>query len=255
MYLGLLWLMPVVTFGLGTWQVQRLSWKQDLIASAEDQLAAPILKLPPKVDESALDEFEYRRVEVEGKFRHDQEMLVGPRTNEGQRGYHVITPLDRSENGGSTILINRGWISHELADQANRPAAGLPKGKVKIVGLIRNPPPPDSIFSYANNPEKNEYYQLNIAEMANHVGSQRVCIFELEPSGRNEVMQSELIHRIQHGIPLGFPAVVNYRNQHVSYIFTWYGICLASSIMLALTLRKGPSTLEAKLAHQRRTFN
>ena len=37
----------IVLLCLGTWQLQRLAWKQDLIAHAEAQLAAPALPLPP----------------------------------------------------------------------------------------------------------------------------------------------------------------------------------------------------------------
>lgn len=64
------------------------------------------------------NKLQYRRVLVKGVFRYDQEILVGPRTYEGESGFAVITPLER-ENG-STLLINRGWIRKEMADHSKR---------------------------------------------------------------------------------------------------------------------------------------
>ena len=40
------------------------------------------------------------------------------------------------------------------------------------------------------------------------------------------------------GIPLGKPAEVNLRNNHAQYIFTWYGLSLATSIMLWMVVKK-----------------
>lgn len=45
----------------------------------------------------AVEDFEYRKVRVTGRFRHDQELLLGPRTRgDGQPGYFLITPFERT---------------------------------------------------------------------------------------------------------------------------------------------------------------
>ena len=49
-----------------------------------------------------MDELDHRTVLIKGKFRHDQEMLVGPRTRDGVLGYHVITPMER-DNGYCSV--------------------------------------------------------------------------------------------------------------------------------------------------------
>ena len=52
-----------------------------------------------------VEELDHRTVLVRGRFRHDQEMLVGPRMRDGERGYHVLTPMER-DNGYSHLDIH-----------------------------------------------------------------------------------------------------------------------------------------------------
>lgn len=42
-------IMPFFTFALGTWQVQRLKWKVNLIDELEEKLRRDPLTLPPKI--------------------------------------------------------------------------------------------------------------------------------------------------------------------------------------------------------------
>ncbi|KKA17070.1 COX1 assembly protein Shy1 [Rasamsonia emersonii CBS 393.64] len=168
-------LIPVTAFILGTWQVQRLDWKTKLIAKLEDRLVRPPLPLPPKIDPDVISEFDYRRVYAKGHFRHDQEMLIGPRMHEGEEGFMVITPLERGQ-GESTVLVNRGWISRKLQDQKDRPL-GVPKGEVVVEGLLREPMK-KNMFTPENKPEEGKFYFPDVNQMAELTGSQPVLIEE-----------------------------------------------------------------------------
>ena len=173
----LLALIPTIAFGLGTWQIQRLGWKTDLISRFEDRLVLPPLPLPPRIDPAAIKDFDYRRVTATGRLRHDQEMLIGPRILDGEDGYLVITPLER-EGKGSTILVNRGWIRKDKRSQrvrAARSGAALPTGEVTIEGLLREPWK-KNMFTPDNKPEKGEFYFPDVEQMAAFVGSQPVWI-------------------------------------------------------------------------------
>lgn len=159
--------------------MQRLDWKTKLIAKFEDRLVKPPLPLPPRIDASAIPEFDYRRIVATGRFRHDQEMLIGPRMNEGEEGYVVITPLERKvdgEEGNSTVLINRGWISKKMKDQKDRPL-GVPAGEVVVEGLLREPVK-KNYFTPENRPDKGEFYFPDVVQMAELTGSQPVLIEE-----------------------------------------------------------------------------
>ncbi|KAK4248824.1 SURF1 family-domain-containing protein [Corynascus novoguineensis] len=207
-------IIPVTAFFLGTWQIKRLEWKTDLIAKCEDRIVRPPLPLPPRVDPDAIADFDYRRVYATGRFRHDQEMLVGPRMRDGEQGYMVVTPLERDGDEGAKVLVNRGWVSKAKADQAKRPDA-LPRGEVRVEGLLREPWK-KNMFTPANRPEKGEFYFPDVKQMAELTGSQAVWVEQtMEPD------YFQLLDYQQRGIPIGRPAEVNLRNNHAQYIFTW----------------------------------
>lgn len=226
-------LIPITAFALGTWQVLRLGWKTDLIARFEDRIIRNPLPLPPRIDPSAIKDFDYRRVYTTGRLRHDQEMLIGPRIRDGNNGYLVVTPLER-EDDASTILINRGWIPKKLKKQADR-KEGLPQGPVMVEGLLREPWK-KNIFTPDNKPEKGEFYFPDVQQMAKFTESEPIWIEEtmgapglsLIPLQCNEqlicIAEPDLLKaydREAKGIPIGRPAEVNLRNNHTQYIFTW----------------------------------
>lgn len=168
-------LIPLTAFALGTWQVQRLDWKSKLIARFEDRLVRDPLPLPPHIDPTAIKDFDYRRVHTSGHFRHDQEMLIGPRIHDGHDGFLVVTPLER-EGSGTTVLVSRGWISKKFKRQADRPDS-LPINEVTVEGLLREPWK-KNMFTPDNKPETKEFYFPDVVQMAGLTGSQAVWIEE-----------------------------------------------------------------------------
>lgn len=225
---------PITAFILGCWQVQRLTWKTDLIAKFEDRLIRDPLPLPPRIDPDAIQEFDYRRVYARGQFDHSREMLIGPRLLDGEDGYLVITPLVREDQGeGSTILVCRGWIPKDKASQAKRPE-GLPAGEVVVQGLLREPWK-KNMFTPDNVPQEGVWHFPDVKQMAEHSGSQPVWI--------EETMKSDLLEtyrRTEKGIPIGRPPEVNLRNNHTQYIFTWFSLSLATTIMMWMVVKKPP---------------
>lgn len=254
-FFGLLVLMPIVSFGLGTWQIKRLKWKTNLITKSEYRIGLPPMPLPPTINPDIVDsgEFDYRRVQVDGTFRHDQEMLVGPRMHEGKEGYYVVTPLERKD--GSKLLIFRGWISKEFGPQYTRrdiPGA-LPTGKVSATCLLQRKPK-KNMFTPDDKPEEGMYHFMSITEMANQTGSQPVFIKALTDPIVNglELLPEQMMIR---GIPIGTPAKVEIRNTHFQYIMTWYGLSILTAGMLFRLIRanRGPQSLKArKIAHAKK---
>lgn len=224
---------PITAFILGCWQVQRLSWKTELIARFEDRLIRDPLPLPPRIDPDAIKDFDYRRVYAKGKFDHRREMLIGPRIMDGEDGYLVITPLVRDGDKDNTILVCRGWIPKDKAPQSKRPE-GLEDGEVVVKGLLREPWK-KNMFTPDNVPEEGVWHFPDVAQMAEWSGSQAVWI---EETMKNDLLES--YRRMEKGIPIGRPAEVNLRNNHTQYIFTWFSLSLATTIMMWMVVRKRP---------------
>lgn len=156
--------------------MQRLRWKTDLLAKCEDRITRDPLPLPPRVDPAAVAaEFDFRRVVVRGRLRHDREMLIGPRMRDGEQGYMVITPLERESEGGSTVLVNRGWIPKKLREQRRRGPGALPEGEVVVEGMLREPWR-KNMFTPENRPDKGEFYFPDVQQMAELTGAQPAWI-------------------------------------------------------------------------------
>jgi surfeit locus 1 family protein len=173
-------IIPVTAFALGCWQVKRLGWKTELIARFEDRLTFPPLELPLRIDPDAIKDFDYRKVWAKGVLRHDQEMLIGPRMMDGENGYQVVTPLERTDAKGNKykILCNRGWIKADAkAEWFRDKSGGRPQGEVVIEGLLRMPPP-RNMFTPVNHPEKGEWFFPDVEQMAEWTGSQPVWVEE-----------------------------------------------------------------------------
>lgn len=234
-------IIPITALFLGTWQVYRLKWKTDLIAKCEDRIIRDPLPLPPRVDPDAIADFDYRRVYAEGVYRHDQEMLIGPRMRDGEQGFMVVTPLERGDDPSTKVLVNRGWVSKKFADQKSRPDSVKPGEKVRVEGMLREPWK-KNMFTPENRPDIGEFYFPDVKQMAELTGSQPVWIEQTIVPDIITVYDYEA-----RGIPIGRVAEVNLRNNHAQYIFTWYGLAAATSIMFWLVVKKPSNSITKRV--------
>ncbi|XP_044270323.1 surfeit locus protein 1 [Tribolium madens] len=221
---------PASTFALGTWQVQRKKWKEDLIAKLHNLTDADPVQLPTDLKE--LENMEYRPVHVRGEFLHDKELYLGPRTlilkgdaatksqlmsstTKQNQGYLVITPfklVDRNE----IILISRGWVPAKCKNPASRDK-GQVKGVVDVVGVVRlqeNRP----TFIPKNQEDSNQWFYRDLNQMAKVTGALPVL---LEATTDFDTPEG----------PIGGQTRVSLRNEHLSYILTWYSLSAATSYL------------------------
>ncbi|KAJ2514879.1 surf-like protein [Coemansia sp. RSA 2049] len=232
---------PLIAFGLGTWQVQRLKWKLALLDEVNDRMHRRPIALPLRATSDEIEQNEYRRVIVHGGFDHSKEMLVGPRSLEGEPGYIVVTPLVRED--GSRILINRGWVRRDLADPKARPQS-QPAGPVTIVAFVRRATAKNS-FTPKPSPEKNQWFSIDLDVMSKHGDTQPVLLEVIQPDSVATTIQNA-----GSGIPIGVPFQVDIRNNHLQYLITWYTLAVITSGMLFYALRK-PESAMAKIQRLR----
>ena len=206
----------VIFTGLGVWQVQRLAWKTQLIATVEARLAADPVAAPapadwPKVTEAAS---EYTRVTLIGTYDVADEVLVQAVTDLGP-GFWVMTPL--KTKAGWTVLINRGFVGSDQRDPSLR---AHPTGPLTVTGLLRLSQP-GGAFLHANNPTANRWYSRDTAAIADAENLGPVAPYFID-AGKADTL------------PVGGLTVVTFRNAHLSYALTWFA--LASGLAIAGTV-------------------
>lgn len=196
---------------LGVWQVERLAWKQDLIARVDARLAAaPVAApLPAAWDDITRDRDEYRKITAQGRFDHRHEVQVKAVTELGA-GYWVVTPLVAAD---ATYLVNRGFVPTELRDPASRPE-GQVAGQVTVTGLLRLTEP-DGAFLRSNDPANDRWYSRDVAAISADQGLVTAPFFVDADDAPNA-----------GGYPVGGLTIVAFRNSHLSYALTWFALAI-----------------------------
>lgn len=198
-----------VLIGMGTWQLQRLTWKEGLIADRQAKLALTPLQISKPL--SSKPEA-FRRVVARGRFLHDKEIFVGPRSFRGSPGGHIITPLKYAS--GEIVLVDRGWVPEARRDPAKRPEAQKQRA-VSIVGTA-GWPRKLNYFEHLNDPQKNQWFRVSPTEMAVKQKLQRVAAYWVVADASPN----------PGGFPLGGGGIRMPTNNHLQYVLTWYGMAL-----------------------------
>jgi surfeit locus 1 family protein len=219
---------------LGTWQVERLHWKEGLIATIHDRIAQPPISIDSLEARYARSgDVDYWPVELRGTFLNSGERHFLA-THRGQSGFYVYTPLRLPYN--RFVFVNRGFVPYALKEAASRPASQV-EGEVTVKGLGRNPLPakPSSIVP-DNEPWKNVFYWKDLNAMAWSADLPRradVLPFFIDADGTPN----------PGGLPIGGVTMIDLPNNHLQYALTWYGLAAALAGVTALWLygrRKRP---------------
>ncbi|WP_375429485.1 SURF1 family protein [uncultured Sphingomonas sp.] len=203
---------------LGAWQLARRGWKLDLIARVEARVAAPPTDAPgpalwPKVDAAR---FEYARVRVRGRFRHDRETRVQAVTALGA-GSWVMTPL--ITDGGWTVFVNRGFTPGGA-----RPTAG----PAIVTGLLRLSEP-DAGWPRANDPAAGRWYARDLPAIARARELSGVAPYFIDADAGPD----------PGSWPRGGLTEVRFRNHHLVYALTWFTLAALVAAALVFLARDG----------------
>jgi len=212
----------LVALALGTWQVQRLHWKEGLIAERTAQLTATPVPLPanPPPEDPALD---FRRVTVTGTFLHDKELYLAARSLRGNPGYDVVTPLRRDD--GRVVLVDRGWVPPERKMPDKR-AEGQVGGRVSIDGIARTRFR-KGYFQPDNDVAKNVWFWIDLGAMGRATGVEPLPV--LIEAGADTT---------PGGTPKGGQTRIDLVNNHLSYVVTWYSVALTVAVIYVVWHRQ-----------------
>lgn len=220
---------------LGTWQVQRRAWKLDLIARVEHRVHAPAVPPPPPWAWSQVTaaNSEYRHVQATGAFLNDSETLVQALTDLGA-GFWVLTPL-RLEDG-TVVLVNRGFVPPERRDRAAHGAAEATTAAT-VTGLLRITEPKGWILR-RNDPTKSLWYSRDVQAIAaaRGLGSVRVAPYFIDQEAASA--SGGGAGGGPDSAPVGGLTVIAFRNTHLTYAITWYGLALLVVIGTWIVIRE-----------------
>lgn len=217
---------------LGVWQVQRLAWKNDLVARVAarahaEPVAAPAPDQWPalQADPSA---HEYRRVRTAGKFLHEKEQLVQAVTDRGA-GFWVMAPLRIAD--GSVVWINRGFVPSASQWQATREAAHC-RGPVTVTGLLRRSEP-DGGFLRRNDPAAGRWFSRDVPALAAAAGLPPAAVapYFVDAGADTPCATPEG--------PVGGLTVLRFANNHLVYALTWFALAAMTVAATVFVARDG----------------
>lgn len=205
---------------LGVWQLQRMAWKHALIARVDARIHAAPVAPPRRAAWPGVSEARdgYRRVGLVGTFLPVAEARTQAVTDFGM-GAWSLAPLRTDD--GDIVFVNRGFVP-----QGAR-AAAMPAGRVEIVGLLR-PSEPGGGFLRRNAPDEDRWHSRDVAEIARARGLPAASVapfFVDAEAGPGP-----------GGWPRGGLTVVQFRDPHLGYALTWFGMALLTALAGAALL-------------------
>lgn len=224
--MGFLLMLAAAFLALGTWQVQRLFWKLELIERVDARIHAEPVPAPSRAEWSTVsaERDEYRRVGVTGLFRHEKTVLVQAVTERGA-GFWVLTPLILADD--TAVIINRGFVPADRRDPAARVASELAAGPVGITGLLRISEP-GGAFLRSNDPANDRWFSRDVAAIAAAKGLADVAPYFIDADATPN----------PGGLPVGGLTVVAFRNTHLVYALTWYALAAMSAVAASFVHRR-----------------
>jgi len=228
----------LVLVGLGTWQLERKSWKEALITSLTERFAAPPEALPPAAAWQSLNPAsdEFRHVTFSAEFDHAKEALVYAaasafRPDASGLGYWVFTPARLAD--GRLLFVNRGFVPEGRRDPGTR-SGGQISGPVTIMGAMRWPTG-RHWFTPNDDAAHNLWFTPDLAAIGAAKGLTAVAPFYVEqeapvPPG---------------GLPQPGKLVVRLPDNHMQYAVTWYGLAIVLAVVFAAWARSSRDSLQA----------
>ena len=210
----------VSLLALGTWQVQRRHWNLALLERTTQRVHAAVTPAPeaalwPTIDAA---HYEYQHISAHGTWHPGCSAWVQAVTEMGT-GFWLLMPLDQPD--GSSILINRGFVSTETRAQlaASQTDALTPQGAVTITGLLRITEPRGG-FLRQNDPQADRWFSRDVAAIGARCQIPRIAPYFVDADASPTPIPNN---------PVGGLTVISFHNNHLVYALTWYALALMAA--------------------------
>ncbi|ANK84640.1 MULTISPECIES: SURF1 family protein [unclassified Rhizobium] len=214
-----------ILVSLGTWQLQRLHWKQGLLADiAARQAAAPVPLADIEVMAASGGDIEYRKVTATGRYINNKERHFFA-TWHGQTGFYIYTPLELAD--GRILFVNRGFVPYENKEPEMRMQGQLTDQQT-VTGLARAKlAGKPSWLVPDNDVAKNIFYWKDLDVMAESVGLEKARVIPFFVDADSTPNPA--------GLPIGGVTQVDLPNDHLQYALTWYGLAAVLVVVVAIS--------------------
>lgn len=198
-----------ILVGLGIWQVQRLAWKQELLARIEAEIAAP----PVPLAEALAPEFRrYAPVELTGQFGEEHIRMLASRKSIGPV-YRIIRPF--TVEGQGAVLVDTGW-QPQSAD-----VEGAPRVRLTLLGNLDTPIEADG-FTPGPDAASNIWFARDVPAMAEALGTDPVLVVLRDAP------------EIDLGVTPWPVDSAGIPNDHLQYAITWFSLAAIWVVMTAV---------------------
>jgi len=194
---------------LGTWQIIRLNWKNNLILEIENSLKNPPVQL------SQSNQQNYLKIKTSGRVDFEKQIYLYNLNDSGTPGFEVLNPILID---GENYLLNRGWIPFEKKDN---PEINL-FDQNNIIGTLKTQGR-KNIFKPDNDIKENYWFSLNREDILKFTGK-KFSKYIIYLDGNYQFPRPKKI-------------TANISNNHKKYAMTWFSLAI-SILLLYLYFRK-----------------
>jgi len=198
-----------IFIALGSWQIIRLNWKNNLILEIENSLKNP----PVELSKNNLEN--YLKIKTKGSINFEKQIYLYNLNEEGTPGFEVINPL-KADN--INFLVNRGWIPFNKKGTKEI----FEFDKDNIIGTLKLQGR-KNIFKPENDIDKNYWFSLDRQDILKFTGQ--------------EYSQYIIYLDGNYKFPKPKKITANISNNHKKYAITWFSLAI-SILLLYLYFRK-----------------
>ncbi|MDB6061426.1 MAG: surfeit locus 1 family protein [Verrucomicrobiaceae bacterium] len=193
---------------LGTWQIERRTWKLDLIERVESRIAAAPTDIPEPERWPAINaaQDEYKHVRLSGHFLPDRDTRVQALTALGA-GFWILSPFQTDD--GYVVLINRGFAPIDWNGDT------VSSAPTEVAGLLRLSEP-NGAFLRHNDPAAARWYSRDVQAIAGARGLQMVAPYFVDAD--RSAIEAESTW------PRAGLTVTHFSNNHLGYALTWFAL-------------------------------
>lgn len=209
-----------VLLALGVWQVQRMQWKEGLIAGAEAAADKPPL---PLAEVLKVENPEFRRVLLTCRGLSAAPYVELQSIENSDAGVRLVSAC--AVDGGPILLVDRGFVSAEIS--ARPPVNAADTMPVVITGVLRRSPAPSALTPP---PAEGRFYGRDAEAMARALKVEGpVSPFTVFATTSTNPDWAALK-------PSAPPAA--FTNNHLGYALTWFGLAAALIAFYVVLLRR-----------------